>query len=94
MGLINYVIGFVTAVLVLVGVKKGNHLEKEDKKGNIQISTQHGQIKKKFDSSLFYKNLEKHDDSKQSSHPSKNKQKIQFPLRAGECDGACCYFPQ
>jgi len=80
MSLINYVVGFVTAVLLLVGVKKGNLLEKEDKKGNIQISTQHGQIKKKFDSSLFYKNLEKHDDSKQSSQLSKNKQKILLPI--------------
>lgn len=49
MGLLNYVIGIFTAVLVIVGVKKGTPKESHEKKSNVQISTQHGQVKKKFD---------------------------------------------
>jgi periplasmic glucans biosynthesis protein len=80
MGIINYVIGFVTAVLVLVGVKRGNQIEKDERKGNIQISTQHGQIKKKFDSSLFSKNLDNLELHKSGNAQSKHKVKILLPL--------------
>lgn len=80
MGIINYVIGFVTAVLVLVGVKKGNQIEKDEKKGNIQISTQHGQIKKKFDPSLWIKNLEKKEENPSVVVQSKSKPKVLLPL--------------
>ncbi len=80
MGLLNYVIGFVTAVLVLVGVKKGNQLEKEEKRGNVQISTQHGQIRKKFDPSLFSKALERIEDQKSLIVTTKLKTKPLLPV--------------
>ena len=80
MGIINYVIGFVTAVLVLVGVKRGNQIEKDERKGNIQISTHHGQIKKKFDSSLFSKNLDNLELQKSGNAQTKHKVKILLPL--------------
>jgi glucans biosynthesis protein len=80
MGLINYVIGFVTAVLVLVGVKKGNQLEKDEKRANVQISTQHGQFRKKFDPTLLSKVFEKYEDHKSFNASTKPKNKSLLPI--------------
>lgn len=75
MGLLNYVIGVVTAVLVIVGVKKGNHQEVQEKKSNVQISTQHGQVKKKFDPSAL-KILPSLPEEKPKGKPKKSKQNL------------------